>query len=215
MNIKEYQIRQNQFEILDALGIVVWKERDQNLLPLGMHETCNHRETRINNKNDFNKMVNELVDHSSVHAHQSNLISYVQKLNTRCWVLLQSTLENPECLTILEGMLKVLNLNVDSYSTSSIREPDINKVEGIHLLNSLMTWCPETVLVLGSELGRILEQAKETLAFPLPFTLKVTYHPNELFKEPQKKKQAYRELLELKEVLDNHKIVRENNDHNT
>ncbi len=204
-------MRQKQFEILDALGIVVWKKRDPHFLPLAASHTCDRNDFN----NDFNKLVNEFVDHSSVNTHQSSMMPFVQKLNARCWVLLQSSLtdpqgrQEPECQKIFEGMLKVLNLNADSYCTSSIRELNLKENEGlenidsVHLLNSLITWCPKTVLVLGSELGAILGQAKESLPFPLPFTLKVTYHPNELWREPQKKKQAYRELLELKEVLEN------------
>ena len=201
MNVKEYFMRQKQLETLDALGIVVWKERDANFLPLRGFDTCSGR-------NDFNKLVNEFLDHSGVNTHQSSISSikpYVQKLNARCWVLLQASIEDSDSLKILEGMLKVLNLSTDSYCTSSIRESDIEKLDGVALLNSLMTWYPKTVLVLGSLLGTLLQQAQQAMessSLPLPFTLKMTYHPSELLLEPQKKKQAYRELLELKEVLE-------------
>lgn len=108
----------------------------------------------------------------------------------RCLVLLSRAIEQNS--KILKGMLSVLEL---SPKTFSIAWPKAGyQAQTDTMIKSLSSWSPETLLIMGKELGLQLQSYK--LGF-----VQVTYHPDDLQNAPEKKPEAYADLLKLKHYL--------------
>lgn len=122
----------------------------------------------------------------------------------KCWVLLHDFIDNDtekECLMIFEGMMKVLNLPKKAYHISYL-QANFDLAESLdleELAQALAAWLPKTLLILGSTLG---EQWMKHKAGFLNCPCFVTYHPRELWQAPEKKKEAYHTLLNLKKTLE-------------
>lgn len=113
--------------------------------------------------------------------------------------------EGTEAYKILTGMLKVLALPADEYCIGWI-SPNLVKSEytdmsGIFRVFNMLK--PKQVLILGKRLGDSLfaSLSMGNKNKPFDFGLEITYHPDELIEKPEYKREAYRELLCLKEVL--------------
>lgn len=155
----------SQYDILDAMGIPIWKER----LP------------------------------------SSSLIVVDPKIKPLVFVLLHEKINHQDeaQLAIFQGMLKVLGLMNDEYCiawprTGTNEGQAASKINIEEIREEIEKCWPETVCVMGESLGRELQNLQRTLQFHL----QVTYHPSELQQDPTKKRQAYRDLLDLKEKLE-------------
>ena len=184
MNSKEYKLQQRQYEILDTMGIVIWKERDFITNSLTKHP---HKEALSPN-------VAFTGPNFQFDCSQN---PFSLKINADCWVLIHGNIDSTDTkiVTVLDGMLKVLSLDADRYCKSFVNESLEDSKSHLKLLTALERLLPKTVLVLGSEYGSALLETVNQLREPLPFIVRVTYHPKELVIEPQKKKLAYRALL--------------------
>lgn len=119
------------------------------------------------------------------------------KAGMPCWILLsEPLLPGDELETVFINMVKVLNLTADEYCVAFLNPALPINVDNI--VQILKQWFPETVLVMGSELGQALANVSEILQIPL----QITYHPNELKVAKDKKRQAYQDLLAVKERLE-------------
>lgn len=101
-----------------------------------------------------------------------------------CLVLLSHRQSNP---IVLEGMIKVLDLPPEKILRVIVKnlEPEV-------VASKIKTWQPDFILQL-------------TMDFPQIHSDKVvqTYSPDHLAASPKDKAQAYKQLLELKELLAN------------
>jgi len=110
----------------------------------------------------------------------------------RCLVLLS---HSAQASKILKGMLSVLGLAQEEII---IAWPKVacseDPVQTQAMLYSLSVWCPDTVLIMGKELANQLFEYKTVF-------VQATYHPDELENIPEKKPEAYQDLLKLKQYL--------------
>jgi hypothetical protein len=104
-------------------------------------------------------------------------------------------LDDAETHKIFSGMLKVLAINPGKIAIAGIRD-HLNFSEHKKIIQQeILKWAPKTVLVMGEALA----QAIGTLDAAI--FLQITYDPMFLKHYPQHKKQAYQDLLQLKERL--------------
>lgn len=121
-------------------------------------------------------------------------------IGAKCWVLLHGKIDQNtqiEMQNIFRGMMKVLNLQKEDYTVSFLQSNfDGNMAD---LSKTLASWYPKTLLILGSPLA---ENWKAALGISWHCPVFTTYHPQELYQAPDKKKEAYRQLLDLKNTLE-------------
>jgi hypothetical protein len=108
----------------------------------------------------------------------------------RCLVLLSRPIE--QNAKILNGMLSVLNLTPETLSIAWLK-PEYQGQISV-MINSLSAWSPDAILIMGQELGLQLQAYKTGF-------VQITYHPDDLQKAPEKKPEAYGNLLKLKQYL--------------
>ena len=125
-----------------------------------------------------------------------------------CLILLSAPLQSQDHAQhkILAGMLKVLELRLDEYCVASMNAPLLP--ESFHkFFNTLKQWAPHSLLIMGEPLAQSLtnsmspldslrEETKSLKGFEGPVFL--TYHPEELYQNPENKKKAFEDLLNLK-----------------
>ncbi len=111
-------------------------------------------------------------------------------IGARCLVLLSHPIEQNS--KILKGMLSVLDLSADTLSIAWLK-PDYQGQTEV-MIERLRVWSPEAVLIMGKDLGSQLQSYKSGF-------VQVTYHPEELQNAPEKKPEAYADLLKLKHYL--------------
>lgn len=108
----------------------------------------------------------------------------------------------------LTGMLSVLELKPNELCIAWV--PDwVVSSQYSDVINNLCDWAPSHVLMMGEILSKNLLGISDFQSVrsnvqkitPLEASVHVTYHPDELQKNPEYKKQAYHDLLKLKAQL--------------
>ncbi len=137
------------------------------------------------------------------------------KIGTDCWILLSNEIKSEEkqVWAVFWGMIKVLELSAEKYSISSSLKDigDYVDEDRKQVLTSIEQALPKMVLILGLEFGATLGLEnglgfERTLnAHQIPCF--ITHHPRDLVAVPANKRQAYTELLKLKQYLNRLKSV--------
>lgn len=99
---------------------------------------------------------------------------------------------------ILTGMLKVLQQPADQIGIAWVNDAKII-YPGV-LSKAIAVWAPYSLLILGQQFSEKIVQ-KDPHFLDLDIPVQITYHPEELQTNPHHKKQAYADLLQLKEKL--------------
>lgn len=102
---------------------------------------------------------------------------------------------------ILQGMLKVLNCANNELYLSWITKSFLASFNLEKIMQVLERYRSENIFLLGNPLREAFEQSA------IQKKCWITYHPDELLKAPQLKKEAYQVLLSLKDHLNKTKEV--------
>jgi len=135
--------------------------------------------------------------------NQTILVSKQPIFCAACLVLLPSLLmlNDVETHKIFSGMLKVLEINLKKIAIAGIKDT-LNFAEHQKILQQeILKWAPKTVLVMGEALAQAVGPLDAAVF------LQATYDPLFLKDYPQYKKQAYQDLLQLKERLIEEKVA--------
>lgn len=118
-------------------------------------------------------------------------------INARLSVILASPIDTLEAHKILQGMIRVLELQNHEWWIGWVN-PKFPSFSAFQFWNALHKMRPNAALCLGGSLNKL----------PIPPALSpsivtYTYHPEELAENPALKKKSYHDLLTLKQNLQN------------
>lgn len=143
--------------------------------------------------------------------------------HSKIWLLLSSKItdKNSQAFQVYTGMLKVLDLAPERVSCAWIKNravaqmnhntkniTDKNNNIAASIYKTLNTWKPENVLILGHSLWGVSQQSQMSQESQKSPTSQdhspryfSSYHPQELAETPMLKRETYKLLLSLKEIL--------------
>jgi hypothetical protein len=113
-------------------------------------------------------------------------------IQARLTIILSSAIETTDEQTILEGMIRVLELHSNEWWTGWIN-PEWQSMTPTLFWDALKKMKPQALLCLGESLNTMLMHTDMTLPIVM-----CTYHPRELARKPELKKKSYHDLLRLK-----------------
>ncbi len=148
---------------------------------------------------------------------ETPLLSIQPVFNASCLVILPEKLQSSdqEANKILNGMLKVLEIDLEKIAVSWVKEVDFSKDQQ-NLQQEIVKWSPKTVLMMGEEAAQAVLSnyaAIDTLREEphwIPDSkifLQVTFDPIFLKEFPEHKKKAYQDLLRLRDHLRREKVT--------